>query len=123
MIFLLVGLLFFSFFNWTDVSVTIWDNLILDTKLPALVIIAFMLGFLPSWLLHRGTKWRLTRRIRSLENAAKAAAVTNHHGTDRTDHADRDAPLDESGDAGISASETALATDPATTTIRPVPER
>jgi lipopolysaccharide assembly protein A len=36
---LLVLLLGFSFFNWKPVEVQIWDNLVLETKVPALVIV------------------------------------------------------------------------------------
>ncbi len=75
---LFVGLLAFSFFNWKPVEVTIWDNLILETKVPALVIVSFLLGMIPTWLLLRGTKWRLKRRINTLENAAKSAAMMQH---------------------------------------------
>jgi putative membrane protein len=73
---LLVALLLFSINNWQDVEVKIWENLILQTKLPALVIASFLLGLLPMWLLHKGTRWRFTRRINALENTVKAAAVT-----------------------------------------------
>lgn len=73
---LFVGLLAFSFFNWKPVEVTIWDNLVVETKVPALVIVSFLLGMIPTWLLHRGTKWHLNRRIKTLENAARATAVT-----------------------------------------------
>lgn len=41
-----------------------------------IALVFFMVGFIPMWLYHRGTKWRLTRRIKTLENAAKAAAIT-----------------------------------------------
>lgn len=73
---LLMALMVFSFFNWKPVEVTIWDNLILETKVPALVIVSFLLGMIPTWLLHRGTKWRLSRRIKTLENAVKATATS-----------------------------------------------
>ena len=73
---ILVGVIVFSFFNWRDVEVTIWDNLILETKVPALVIISFLLGFLPTWLYARGVIWSLNRKIRSLEIAAKANSVS-----------------------------------------------
>lgn len=73
---LIVALVVFSMFNWNPVEVTIWDNLILETKVPALVIVSFLLGMIPTWLLLRGTKWRLSRRIKTLENAVKATAVT-----------------------------------------------
>ncbi|HYD23978.1 MAG TPA: hypothetical protein VEB68_04220 [Croceibacterium sp.] len=72
---LLVALLIFSVFNWSPVEVKIWENLVIETKIPALVIIAFLIGLVPMWLLHRATKWQLHRRIGSLENAARAAAM------------------------------------------------
>ena len=72
----LVAVLVFSFFNWREVEVTIWDNLVLETKVPALVIISFLLGFLPTWLISRGVNWSLNRKIRSLEIAAKANSVS-----------------------------------------------
>lgn len=73
---LLVALLGFSFFNWEPVEVTIWDNLVLETKVPAMVIVSFLLGIVPMWLLHRGTKWRLERRIKTLENAMQANTLS-----------------------------------------------
>ena len=71
----LVGLLAFSFFNWRPVEVAIWDNLVVETKVPALVIVSFLLGLVPTWLYHRGIKWRLSRRVQSLENAVRSAAM------------------------------------------------
>ncbi len=74
---ILVGLLAFSLANWNPVEVKIWENLILETKVPALVIVSFLLGLLPMWLVHRGAKWRATRRISALESAAQARAVAD----------------------------------------------
>ncbi|ABC63606.1 hypothetical protein [Erythrobacter litoralis] len=68
---ILVALLLFSWFNWTPVEVTIWDNLLVETKVPALVIVSFLLGLLPMWMYHRGVRWTLSRKIASLENAAR----------------------------------------------------
>jgi hypothetical protein len=73
---LLALLLAFSFFNWRPVEVQIWDNLVLETKIPALVIVSFLLGLVPMWLIHRGSKWRLQRRVVTLENAARTHAIT-----------------------------------------------
>lgn len=73
---LLVALLVFSYANWQPISVRIWDNLLVDTMLPAIVVISFMIGFIPMWLYHRAAKWQMSRRIASLENAARTAAVT-----------------------------------------------
>jgi uncharacterized integral membrane protein len=73
---LLIALLLFSVFNWNPVGVKIWENLVVETKLPAVVVVAFLIGLVPMWLVHRATKWQLYRRIGSLENAARAAAMT-----------------------------------------------
>ncbi|HEY9092893.1 hypothetical protein [Parasphingorhabdus sp.] len=70
---LAVILVVFAVNNWTLASVQIWGDVRVDTKLPVLVIGAFLLGFVPLWLLHRTTKWRLSRRIKSLEAAAQPA--------------------------------------------------
>lgn len=71
---ILAALLIFTAFNWKPVEVQIWTNMVLETKIPALVIVAFLLGLVPTWLLHRGTKWRLNRRISHLETAARNQA-------------------------------------------------
>ena len=55
---LLVALALFSINNWQDVEVKIWEGLILQTKLPALVLLSFALGLVPMWLLHKGASWR-----------------------------------------------------------------
>ncbi|MEZ5710901.1 MAG: LapA family protein [Blastomonas sp.] len=68
-IILIVLLLVFSINNWVSVTVNLWSGLQLDTKLPVLVITAFLAGFLPLWLLHRASRWRLNRRIASLESS------------------------------------------------------
>ncbi len=64
---LLVGLTIFAINNWEPVSVKLWGGMLLDTKLPMLVIVSFFGGFLPLWVWHRATHWRLKRRILSLE--------------------------------------------------------
>ena len=72
---LLMLLIGFSLFNWKPVEVQIWENLVLETKVPALVVTSFLLGLIPMWLIHRGSKWRLQRRISNLEQAARNAAI------------------------------------------------
>ena len=73
---LLVALLLFSAFNWKPVEVKIWEGLILETKIPALVIVSFLIGLVPMWLLNRAQKFALSRKISSLETAARTAAAT-----------------------------------------------
>ena len=74
---LLVGLLLFSIANWDPtVTVRIWDDIVVDTKIPAIVIVSFMIGFLPMWLYYRGSKWSMQRKVANLESAARTAAAT-----------------------------------------------
>lgn len=70
---LAVILVVFAVNNWTLASVQIWGDVRIDTKLPVLVVGAFLLGFVPLWMIHRATKWRLNRRIKTLEVAAQPA--------------------------------------------------
>jgi len=72
---LLFGILVFSWANWDQrVSITIWEQLIIETNAPALMIASFLLGFVPLWLLHRTSRWRLNRRVKSLERAIRDSA-------------------------------------------------
>ena len=69
---LAVALVLFGISNWVPVEVRIWEGLLLETKLAALVIFAFLLGFVPAWMLYRATRWRLSRRIAALESTLAA---------------------------------------------------
>ena len=73
---LLVALVIFAVNNWNPVEVKIWEGLVLETKIPALVVVSFLFGLLPMWLLHRAARWNADRRIASLESAARAAAMS-----------------------------------------------
>jgi lipopolysaccharide assembly protein A len=72
---LLVGLTIFAINNWEPVSVKLWGGMLLDTKLPMLVIVSFFGGFLPLWIWHRATHWRMKRRIMSLEGKTYRAPL------------------------------------------------
>ena len=72
----IIGWLLFSAANWTTVEVKIWEGLVLETKLPALVVVAFLLGLLPMWILAKAGRWQLKRRINALENAASSASAS-----------------------------------------------
>ncbi len=49
------------------VTVNLWANLQADIKLPVLLLIAFILGWLPTWLIVRAKLWSLQRRFEALE--------------------------------------------------------
>jgi uncharacterized integral membrane protein len=72
---LLVALLVFSINNWNPVEVKIWEGLVLETKVPAVVVIAFLVVLVPMWLMHRVSQWYFKRRLGSLETAAARAAA------------------------------------------------
>ena len=74
---LLVARLLFSVANWDPtVTVRIWQGLVVDTKIPAIVIVSFLIGFVPMWLIYRGSRWQSKRKIAALENAARTAQST-----------------------------------------------
>ena len=53
--------------NWRDVTLDLWGNLQADIKLPVLLILTFLLGFLPTWLIMRGKLWQAKRKLLLLE--------------------------------------------------------
>jgi lipopolysaccharide assembly protein A len=57
----------FATHNWTDVRVSLWSDLVWDTKLPFLLLIAFLIGFVPTWSLLRTRLWSHKRRIEAME--------------------------------------------------------
>tara|TARA_R110000765_G_scaffold42640_1_gene89975 strand:+ start:312 stop:668 length:357 start_codon:yes stop_codon:yes gene_type:complete len=62
-------------FWWTNEARSSLDlgAAIVEARVSTFVVGAFLIGFLPTWLLLRGSKWRLSRRIKTLENAARPA--------------------------------------------------
>ena len=60
---LAVGLVLFAHANWNIVTINLWGGLQADVKLPVLVVTAFLLGFLPTFLLYRTRLWALKRRL------------------------------------------------------------
>lgn len=49
--------------NWSDVTINLWGSLQADVKLPVLVLVAALLGFLPTFLWLRTRLWRIERRM------------------------------------------------------------
>jgi uncharacterized integral membrane protein len=86
-IWVLVAIVFVSFvaINWQSVPVNFWPleegYLHFNWPVGFVAIIAFVLGFLPVWLLGRANAWRLNRRIANLENSLKAATPAPPLGT------------------------------------------
>jgi uncharacterized integral membrane protein len=55
--------------NWTSVEVNMWGGIVVDAKLPILMLIAFLIGVVPSFLIYQATRWRLRRRLESAERS------------------------------------------------------
>jgi putative membrane protein len=53
--------------NWSDVTLNLWGDIQADIKLPILLLIIFVLGFLPTWLILRTRIWSYRRRIDAME--------------------------------------------------------
>ena len=60
---LAVSLAIFANRNWSDVTVNLWGNLQADVKLPILLFVTFLIGFLPPFFVLRGKLWVLRRRL------------------------------------------------------------
>jgi len=67
---LTVTAVIFSLRNWTPVPINLWAGLTADVKLPLLLLIGALIGFLPTYAVHRARMWRLQRRIDTLERSA-----------------------------------------------------
>jgi uncharacterized integral membrane protein len=65
-----VSLAIFATRNWIDVTVSLWGNLQADIKLPVLLFVIFLLGFLPPFLILRGRIWGLKRKLLIAERPA-----------------------------------------------------
>jgi uncharacterized integral membrane protein len=70
-----VSLAIFANRNWTDVTLNLWGNIQADVKLPFLIFIVFLIGFLPPFLILRGRIWGLKRKLAVAERPAVAVAA------------------------------------------------
>ena len=68
----------FTSWNWHPVTVNLWANFQADIKLPVLLLIAFLLGWLPTWLIVRAQLWSLAAALRSARAPACAAGRCRH---------------------------------------------
>ena len=60
---LAVAFLLLAVANWTPVPFRLPDGTMLNVRLPLLLAIAFVAGWLPTWLIHVGTKAQLNRKL------------------------------------------------------------
>ena len=60
--------------NWMDVTLNLWGPFQADIKIPLLVLIVFLLGFLPTFLVLRGRIWALKRRLLAAQRPPETVA-------------------------------------------------
>ena len=68
-----VAVALFSFRNWFDVTVNLWGDIQADIKLPVLLLVAFLIGFAPTWSVMRTRLWSHRRRIEAMERSRLAS--------------------------------------------------
>ncbi|HKT86697.1 MAG TPA: LapA family protein [Novosphingobium sp.] len=66
--------------NWTKIPVNFWplDNgnyVHFEWPVGVVALLFFLLGAIPAWLYLRAVRWRLNRRIGSLENSLRASSM------------------------------------------------
>ena len=62
-----VLIVLFARANWTPVTLTLWSDIQAETKLPMLVFVGFLIGWLPTWLMMRARLWTMKRRLEALD--------------------------------------------------------
>lgn len=60
---LAVFIALFASRNWSDVTLNLWGDIQVDIKIPVLMLIMFLLGFVPVLVVHRARLWALKRRL------------------------------------------------------------
>lgn len=78
-----VALALFTRANWSItpdysgyVPVKLWGNIILEARLPVLILAAFLLGLVPTWLWSRALQWRLQRKLNHTEKLLSSALAS-----------------------------------------------
>ncbi len=78
-VFITIAMVAFIAINWTPAPVNIWPvetgYLHFNWPVGLIVLISFLLGMMPMWLLHKAGRWRMTRRINALENTVRATST------------------------------------------------
>ncbi|MEJ2458256.1 MAG: LapA family protein [Novosphingobium sp.] len=85
--------------NWTKVPVNLWpldDGNYIHFQWPVgiVALLFFLLGMAPSWLYLRAVRWRMNRRISSLENSLRASSMPSINARADAPSASDTAPLE-----------------------------
>lgn len=72
-----VSLAIFANRNWGDVTLNLWGDIQADVKLPVLLLVTFLIGFLPPYFLMRSRVWNLRRKLALAERPSPPPAPTS----------------------------------------------
>ena len=70
-----VSLAIFATRNWSNVTLNLWGAIQADIKLPFLLAVVFLIGFLPTYIIMRGRVWGLRRKLALAERPAVQPAT------------------------------------------------
>ena len=63
--------------NWFDVTLNLWGDLQADIKVPVLLGLMFLIGFLPPFLIMRARLWGLRRRLEAQERSQQTTPLSS----------------------------------------------
>ncbi|HYX47062.1 MAG TPA: LapA family protein [Sphingomicrobium sp.] len=78
-VFVAVIVALFATRNWASVTLSLWGDIQADIKIPILLLIFFLIGFLPTWLIMRAKLWAVRRRVDVLERPRVSAVSADPH--------------------------------------------
>jgi uncharacterized integral membrane protein len=70
---LAVFIALFASRNWSDVTLNLWGDIQVDIKIPVLLALMFLLGFLPTFLVQRARLWTVRRRLEAQQRQQATA--------------------------------------------------
>lgn len=73
--------------NWHSVTLNLWGDIQADIKVPILLAMMFLIGFLPAWIVLRTQIWQLRRRVDSVERQQQLAKEPEPRADDRAEAA------------------------------------
>ncbi|HWV13222.1 MAG TPA: hypothetical protein VN110_07990 [Sphingobium sp.] len=73
---LAVAIALFCKANNRPTEIKIWGDIVWETRIWFPILIAFLAGVIPFWVVARTTRWRMKRKLENTERALVAATVT-----------------------------------------------
>ncbi len=71
---LAIAFLMLAVANWTPVDFRLPDGAIVSVRLPLLLALAFIAGWLPTWLIHVGARVTWKRKLAKLQRGEEPLA-------------------------------------------------